>query len=85
MSDAPLDAFRHQFLRPVARLQIEFVLEVAIAAAAAHRAERSHAAIFLEASALEQNDFAGTLVGAGKEAPDHGATATHSQGFRDVP
>src|SRR5262249_53538955 len=64
--DAPLDALGDQLVRGVARrVEIELVLEVAIAAAAAHRADRSHAAVLFEAPALIQDDFARALVGAG--------------------
>src|SRR6187401_3491612 len=53
-----LDAFRHQLLRAVTAFDIELVLEVPIAAAAAHGAKRAHAAVFLEAAALIENDLA---------------------------
>src|SRR5262245_26427722 len=70
--DAPLDAFRYQLLRGVGvRVEIELVLEVAIAAAAAHRAERTHPAVLLEAAALVENHLARALVGAREQAADH--------------
>ena len=70
--DAALDPLGHELLgRLRVRIEIELVLEVAVAAAAAHRAERSHAAVFLEAAALVENHLARALVGAGEQAADH--------------
>src|SRR5690606_17014429 len=82
---ASLDAFRHELVAAVAAaFQIELVLEVAVAAAAAHRAERSHAAVFLEAAPLIQDDFARALVGPGEEAADHDGAGPDGQCLRDV-
>src|SRR4029077_5428495 len=67
---APFDPLGHELLGRAAALQIEFVLEVAIAAAAAHRADGAHASILLVAAALEEDQLAGTLVGAGKQIAD---------------
>src|SRR5262245_53689616 len=50
--DAPLDAFRHQLVAAARRFEIELVLEVPVAAPASHGADRSHAAVLLEAAAL---------------------------------
>ncbi len=82
--DAAFDAFRHELFRTVSAFEIEFVLEVPIAAAAAHGAERSHAAVFLEAAALEQDHLARALVRAGKQAADHRRAGADGQGFGDV-
>ena len=72
VGDASLDSFGDELLAGFGiGIEIEFVLEVSVAAAAAHRAERTHAAVLLEAAALVQNHFAGTLVGSGEEAADH--------------
>src|SRR3954447_21296508 len=60
--DASLDPFGYQLLASRGiRIQIELVLEIAVAAAAAHGADRSHAAILLEAAALVQNHLARAL------------------------
>src|SRR5213593_373325 len=62
---AALDPLRHQLLARCGRcraLEIEVVLEIPIAAAAAHRADRPHAAVLLEAAALIQDQLARTLV-----------------------
>ena len=68
MGDASLDAFRHELLPVLGiRVEIELVLEIAVAAAAAHGAERAHAAVLLEAAALEENQLARALVGPGEE------------------
>ena len=85
MGNAAFDAFRYQFLADVRRpLEIEVVLEVAVAAAAAHRADRAHAAVFLEAAALVEDQFAGALVGAGEQIADHRRAAANGQGLGDV-
>src|SRR5258708_30207014 len=84
VGDAPLDPFRHQLLAAARRLEIEFVLEVTVARAAAHRTDRSHAAVLLEAPPLIQNDFAGTLVGPREEIPDHRGARANGDRFCDV-
>src|SRR5204863_10181944 len=65
VGNAPFDAFRHQLLATAGaarRVELEIVLKIAVAAAAPHRADRSHAAILLEAAALVENQLPGTLV-----------------------
>src|SRR5690349_2374061 len=59
--DASFDPLRHQLVAAAGRLEIELVLEVAVAAAAAHRADRSHAAVLLEAASLVENHLARAL------------------------
>src|SRR6185503_8748393 len=71
VGDAPFDPFRHQLFAAARRFEVELVLEVAVAAAAAHRADRAHAAVLFEAPPLIQDDLARALVGAGKQVPDH--------------
>src|SRR3990170_2428772 len=68
---AALDAFRHELVGAAGRVQIEFVLEIPIAAATAHGADRPHAAVLLETAALIQNQLARALVGPGEEIADH--------------
>src|SRR6476620_9464089 len=80
---AALDPLRHQLVA-AAGVEIELVLEVAVAAAAAHRADRAHPAILLEAAALVDDHLARALVGAGEEVADHGAAGADGDGFRDV-
>src|SRR5215218_1961926 len=67
---AALDPFGHQLLAAAA-LEIELVLEVPIAAAAAHRADRAHAAVLLEAATLVDDHLARALVGAREQVADH--------------
>src|SRR5260221_8405223 len=67
--DPPFDAFRYELLARLGiRVEIEFILEVAVAAAAPHGADRSHAAVLLEAPPLVEDHLARTFVGAGEEA-----------------
>src|SRR5262245_18911023 len=47
MGHAALDAFGNQLVGRAAAFEIELVLEVLIAAATAHRANRAHAAVLL--------------------------------------
>ena len=85
VGDPSFDAFRHQLLAGFGvGIEVEFVLEVAIAAAAAHRAERAHAAILLEAAALIQDQFARALVGAGEQAADHHRAGADRHRFGQV-
>src|SRR6185436_17533600 len=56
--DAALHAFGHQLVRDVL-----IVLEVAVAGALLHRAQRTHAAIGLVRSSLEQFDLARRFLG----------------------
>src|SRR5215471_6980049 len=55
--DTPFNAFRHQLVRRPPAFEIELVLEVPIAAAAAHRADGPHAAVLLVAAALEEDQL----------------------------
>src|SRR6202008_1232560 len=71
--NAPFDSLGNELIGGAAPFQVELVLEIAVAAAAAHGADRSHPAILLVAPALEQDQLAGALVGAGEQIPDHGA------------
>ena len=83
--DAAFDAFRHQLLAGLGvGVEIELVLEVAVAAAAAHRAERAHAAVFLEAAALIEDHLARALVGAGEQAADHHRAGADGDRLGDV-
>src|SRR5262249_35868396 len=82
--DTPLDAFRHQLVAAARRLEIELVLEIPVAAAAPHGPNRSHAAVFLEAASLVENDFAGALVRAGEEVAHHHRARADGEGLRDV-
>src|SRR5262245_58187105 len=66
VGDAALDSFRHQLLAGGDAVEIEIVLEVSVAAAAPHRADRSHPAVVLVRAALVKDDLAGALVGAGE-------------------
>src|SRR5262249_56711759 len=58
---APLDALGHELLDV-----LDVALEVTIArrAASAHRTERAHSPVLLEALALVEDDISGALVGA---------------------
>src|SRR5881628_66082 len=71
VGDAPLNPFRHELLARGDAVEIEVVLEVPFAAAAAHRADRSHAAVVLIAPPLIEDDLARALVGPREEIPDH--------------
>src|SRR6202034_247042 len=80
--NAAFDAFGHVFGEAVTALfacrdrrtlvarefiDVGLALEVALAGALRHRAERAHAAIGLEAAALVEDGLAGALVHAGEE------------------
>src|SRR6185503_2572465 len=65
-------------------IEIELVLEVAVAAAAPHRPDRAHAAVLLEAPALIQNQLAWALIRAGEQVADHRRARADGQGLRDV-
>src|SRR5690348_14658770 len=77
--DAALDALGNQLVRVVLG-----VLEVAVARALLHRAQRSHAAIRLVRTALEELDLAGRLLAAGEEAAQHHARGAGGDRLRDV-
>src|SRR5262245_62063231 len=62
VGDPSLDSLRHELLTALrVGIEVELVLEIPIAAAAPHGAERSHAAILLEAASLIENQFAGAF------------------------
>src|SRR5688572_13115844 len=84
VGNPPLDALGDQFLGGAAPLQIELVLEVAVAAAAAHRANGSHAAVFLVAAALEQDQLARAFVRAGEQVADHRAAGADGKRLDDI-
>src|SRR5205807_1712386 len=86
VSDPAFDAFRHELLgglRPRA-VEVELVLKVPIAAAAAHRADRAHAAVLLEAASLIQNHLARALVGAREQIADHRRARADRERLGDV-
>src|SRR5690606_34315337 len=64
----------------------DVALEVAVLGerAAAHGAERSHAAVFFESLALENDDLARALVGAGEEAAEHDGAGAGRDRLGDV-
>src|SRR3954464_1298151 len=64
VGNPPFDALRNQLVGGAARVQVEVVLEIPVAAAPPHGADRSHPAIVLEAAPLIENQLARTLVGA---------------------
>src|SRR5688572_1146250 len=64
--DAPLDPLGDQL-----GVAGHLALEVPVAAAGAHRADRSHAPVHLVAAPLVQDDLARRLVGAREQAADH--------------
>src|SRR5438105_1646749 len=65
---APLDSFGDELVDV-----LDVTLEVAVLAEAArlHRAERAPAAVLLDALALDDENLAGRLVGAGEHAAEH--------------
>src|SRR5436190_17543114 len=66
ISDAALDTFRNEL-----RFGLGQFLSVSIARTFFHRADRTHSAICLEASALEKNDFARRFFRSRKKRADH--------------
>src|SRR5260370_9062331 len=60
------------------------VLEIAVAGARFHGAERTHAAIGLERAALVENGFSRRLFRARKETPDHHHRGACGNGLGDV-
>src|SRR4051794_27384224 len=66
--DAALDPLGDELLHV-----LDVALEVAVLRERprAHRAERAHPAVFLEALALREDDLAGRLVGAGQQRAEH--------------
>src|SRR5207247_2165289 len=87
VGDTPFDALGHELFTPgrtAGTLEVELVLEIAIATPTAHRADRPHAAILLEAPALVQDQLARTFVGPGKQIADHRGRCANGDGLRDV-
>src|SRR5579859_6033264 len=80
--NATLDPLRHELVDV-----LDVVLEVAVlrVAARAHRAERAHAAVLLEALALVHDHFARRLVGAGEHRAEHHRVRAGGERLRDVP
>src|SRR2546423_577979 len=76
-----LDPFRDQLLDI-----LDVALEVAVLREATrlHRSQRSHAAVLLEALALEEDHVPGCLVGAREHAPEHDRVGTRCHRLRDV-
>src|SRR4051794_25580786 len=79
--DATLDPLRHELLDV-----LDIALEVAVLGERprAHRAERAHAAVLLEALALDEDDLARRLVGARQERAEHDRVRAGGDCLRDV-
>src|SRR2546423_2429603 len=80
---------RHPPLDPLGNELLDVLdvpLEVAVAgrAAGAHRTERAHAAVLLEALALLHDDVAGALVGSGEQGAGHHRVGSCCDRLRDV-
>jgi hypothetical protein len=84
VGDTALDTLGHQLVGRFLAVQIEFVLKVTVAAAAAHRAERAHPAVFLEAAALIQDDLTRAFISTGKQAAHHHGAGAHGDCLGDV-
>src|SRR2546428_4783572 len=84
VGDAPLDSFRHELLGRGDAVEIEVILEIAVTAAAAHRADRSHAAVVLIAPPLIEDDLTRALVGPREEIPDHRRARANRERLGDV-
>ena len=78
---APLDPLRDELVDV-----LDVALEVAILRErpGLHRAERSHAAVLLEALALDEDHVAGRLVGAGKHRAEHHRVGASGDRLRNV-
>ena len=74
-----LDTFRHQLERV-----LDLLLEIAVGRAARHGADGAHAAIGFVGTALEQENLARRLVGAGKQRADHGAIGAGRHRFGKI-
>src|SRR6185312_6607590 len=74
-----LDPFGHELVR----IHLG-VLEIAVARALLHRADRSHPAVRLVRAPLVELDVAGRLLAAGEEAPEHHRGCTGRDRLRDV-
>src|SRR5262245_19844780 len=79
--DAAFDGLRPGVVGAARRVELELVLEVAVAAAAAHGADRPHAAVLLEAAALIEDQLARALVGAGEEVANHHGAGADGDGL----
>ena len=79
---APLDALGNELVDV-----LYVALEVAVLGESArlHRAERTHAAVLLEAFAARQDDVAGSLVRAGEQPARHHRVGAGGDRLRDVP
>src|SRR6185437_15221139 len=62
---------------------IRRALEITLARALIHRAQRSHSAVGFEAAALKKNGFTGALVHPGKQRADHDGTRAGGDSLRD--
>src|SRR5690606_6646451 len=60
------------------------VLAVAVAGTLVHRAERTHAAVGLEAAALEIDRLSGALAGAGEQRTEHDEVGAGGESFHHV-
>jgi hypothetical protein len=78
---APLDPFGNELVHV-----LDVSLEVAVLGEGtrAHRAERTHAAVLLEALALHEHHFARRLFGSGEHRTEHHRVRTRADRFRDV-
>src|SRR4051794_39920304 len=81
VGDAALDPLGDELLDV-----LDVALEVAVLRErpGAHGAEGAHAAVLLEALALDEDDLAGRLVGAGEERPEHDGVGAGRERLRDV-
>src|SRR5690554_2086601 len=75
---AALDALGHELGR------LDVVLEVAVARALGHRAERAHAAVELVGAALVEDGLARRLVGAREQRADHHARGAGGERLHGV-
>src|SRR4051794_15256983 len=79
--DAPFDPLGHELLDV---LDVALEVTVARGAARAHRAERAHAAVLLEALALLQHDVPRALVRPGEQRAGHDRIGAGRDRLRDV-
>src|SRR3954467_5918258 len=81
VGDTPLDPLGNELLDV-----LDVTLEVAVLRerARAHRAERAHAAVLLEALALHEDDLARRLLGAGEQRAEHHGVGAGGDRLRDV-
>src|SRR5687767_13736098 len=81
---AAFDTFGYQFVGGASALALERHLNVAVEGAAAHRADRPHAAVFLVAAPLEEDQLTGTFVGAGEHIAEHRAAGAVAVRLDDI-